>query len=111
LADTIRRLQAYEEAGADVLYAPGLTNHEDIATLVKSVGRPVNVLVGFKGIRLSVAEASALGVRRLSVGSALARAAYGALLQAAHEIREQETFAFGDDAVSFRDLSALFPER
>jgi len=108
LADTIRRLQAYQEAGADVLYAPGLTSHEEIVTLVKSVNRPVNVLVGFKGIELSVAEASTLGVRRLSVGSALARAAYGALLRGASEMREQGTFAFGADAVSFSEISAMF---
>jgi 2-methylisocitrate lyase-like PEP mutase family enzyme len=109
LADTIRRLQTYQEAGADVLYAPGLTSHEEIATLLKSLDRPVNVLVGFKGIRLSLAEASAMGVRRLSVGSALARAAYGSLLRAANEMREHGTFAFGDEAVSFRELSAMFP--
>ena len=110
LADTIRRLQAYQEAGADVLYAPGLTSHEEIATLVKSVDRPVNVLVGFKGIQLSLAEASAMGVRRLSVGSAPARAAYGALLRAANEMREHGTFAFGDEAVSFREITEMFPK-
>ena len=109
LAGTIRRLQAYQEAGADVLYAPGLTSHSEIATLVKSVSRPVNVLVGFKGIELSVAEASAMGVRRLSVGSALARAAYGALLRGATEMREHGTFAFGEDAVSFSAISAMSP--
>jgi len=108
LADTIRRLQAYQEAGADVLYAPGLTSHDEIATLVKSVDRPVNVLVGFKGIRLSLAEASALGVKRLSTGSALGRAAYGALLSAAEEMQQNGTFCFGDDAVGFSDLSKKF---
>jgi len=109
LADTIRRLQAYQEAGADVLYAPGLTSHDEIATVIQSVDRPVNVLVGFKGIRLNVAEASELGVKRLSVGSALARSAYGALLDAAEEIRERGTFYFGDESVSFSTLSAKFP--
>jgi len=109
LANTIHRLQAYQEAGADVLYAPGLTSREEIATLVKSVDRPVNVLVGFKGIEVNLADASAMGVRRLSVGSALARAAYGALLGAAKEIQKRGTFAFGEDAVSFSEISAKFP--
>jgi 2-methylisocitrate lyase-like PEP mutase family enzyme len=110
LAGTIRRLQAYQEAGADVLYAPGLTSHDEIAGVLKSVDRPVNVLVGFKGIQLSVAEASAMGVMRLSGGSALARAAYGALLRAAKEMREQGTFTFGDDAPSLREMTAMFPK-
>jgi 2-methylisocitrate lyase-like PEP mutase family enzyme len=108
LADTIRRLQAYQEAGADVLYAPGLTSHEEIASVVQSLDRPVNVLVGFKGISMTLADASALGVKRLSVGSALARAAYGALLAAAREVQMQGTFAFGEDAVSFSAISKLF---
>ena len=110
LAATIRRLQAYQEAGADVLYAPGLTSHDEIAAVIQSVDRPVNVLVGFKGVRLSVAEASAMGVRRLSVGSALARAAYGALMRAAKEMQEQGTFGFGEDAPSLREMSAMFPK-
>jgi 2-methylisocitrate lyase-like PEP mutase family enzyme len=108
LAETIRRLQAYQEAGADVLYAPGLSSHEDIASVVQALDRPVNVLVGFKGIRMTLAEASALGVKRLSVGSALARAAYGALLAGAREMQTQGTFAFGEDAVSFGEISDLF---
>jgi 2-methylisocitrate lyase-like PEP mutase family enzyme len=108
LKDTIRRLQAYQGAGADVLYAPGMTKHDEIATLVRSLDRPVNVLVGFKGIRLSVAEASALGVRRLSTGSALGRAAYGAFLAAAEEIRDHGTFGFGDDVPGFSELNKRF---
>jgi 2-methylisocitrate lyase-like PEP mutase family enzyme len=72
------------------------------------VDRPVNVLVGFKGIQLSQTEASAIGVRRMSVGSALARAAYGAFLHAAKEMQEHGTFTFGEEAVSFRDISAMF---
>ena len=108
LADTIRRLQAYQDAGADVLYAPGLTSHDEIAAVVESVDRPVNVLVGFKGIRLSVAEAGALGVKRLSVGSGLARAAYGALFNAASEIREHGTFNFGDNVPGLSEISKLF---
>jgi len=108
LEDTIRRLQGYQEAGADVLYAPGLTNNNDIATLVKSVDRPVNVIMGLKGIQLSLAELSELGVKRVSVGSALSRAALGAFLRAAREMRERGTFTFSDDAVSYSEINAMF---
>jgi 2-methylisocitrate lyase-like PEP mutase family enzyme len=108
LKDTIRRLQAYQEAGADVLYAPGLTSKEDITALVSSVDRAVNVLAGIPGISISLAALSAIGVRRVSVGSALARAALGALLRAAEEMQEHGTFFFAEDAPSGRELSALF---
>jgi 2-methylisocitrate lyase-like PEP mutase family enzyme len=108
LKDTIRRLQAYQDAGADVLYAPGLTSKEDIATVVRSVDRPVNALMGLQGVQLSLADLSAIGVKRVSVGSALSRAALGAFLRAAREMRERGTFAFAAEAVSYRDLSAMF---
>ena len=110
LGDTIKRLQAYQEAGADVLYAPGLTNQDDIAAVVRSVDRPVNVIMGLQGARLSLAELSALGVKRVSVGSALSRAALGAFLRAAQEMRTHGTFTFAEAAVSFRELSAMFGE-
>jgi 2-methylisocitrate lyase-like PEP mutase family enzyme len=108
LGDTIRRLQAYQEAGADVLYAPGLARREDIAAVVREVDRPVNVVMGLQGLQLSQAELAAIGVRRISVGSALSRVALGAFLRAAQEMREHGTFAFADEAVSYRDLSAMF---
>ena len=108
LADVIRRLQAYQDAGADVLYAPGLVARDDIATVVKSVDRPVNVVMGLAGASFSLGELGALGVKRVSVGSALARAAFGALIDAANEIREHGTFAFADRAVAYRDLGAMF---
>jgi 2-methylisocitrate lyase-like PEP mutase family enzyme len=108
LKDTIRRLQAYQEAGADVLYAPGLTSKDDIAAVVRSVDRPVNVLMGLQGVQLSLAELSALGVKRVSVGSALSRAALGAFLRAAREMKEHGTFSFAQQAVSYRDISAMF---
>lgn len=111
LTDTIRRLQAYQDAGADVLYAPGLATRDDIAAVVRSVDRPVNVVMGLQGARLSLAELSAIGVKRVSVGSALSRAALGAFLRAAREMREHGTFAFGDEAVSYREISALFEPR
>jgi len=109
LHETIRRLEAYQDAGADVLYAPGLTTRDDIAAVVNSVDRPVNVLMGLKGVRLSVGDLSAIGVRRISVGSALARAALRAFLRAAQEMREHGTFTFAEDAVAYRDISDLFP--
>jgi len=108
LRDTIARLQAYQEAGADVLYAPGLADPEEIATLVREVDRPVNVLMPTPGLRLSLAELSALGVKRVSVGSALSRVAYGAFLRAATTMREAGTFEFSEDAISFADITALF---
>jgi 2-methylisocitrate lyase-like PEP mutase family enzyme len=108
LGDTLRRLQAFQEAGADVLYAPGLKTKEDIRTVVRSVDRPVNVLMGLAGVQLSAAELSALGVKRISVGSALSRVALGAFLRAAHEIREHGTFTFAQHAADYPDLNALF---
>jgi 2-methylisocitrate lyase-like PEP mutase family enzyme len=108
LADVIRRLQAYQAAGADVLYAPGLVERDDIATVVSSVDRPVNVVMGLAGACFSLGDLSALGVKRISVGSALARAAFGALIDAANEMREHGTFAFADRAVAYQALGAMF---
>ena len=108
LKDTIARLQAYQEAGADVLYAPGLASKDDISAVVRSVDRPVNVIMGMQGVRLSLSELGAIGVKRVSVGSALSRAALGAFLSAAREMREHGTFTFAEQAVSYRDISALF---
>jgi 2-methylisocitrate lyase-like PEP mutase family enzyme len=110
LKDTIERLQAYQEAGAHVLYAPGLRSKEDIAAVVRSVDRPVNVIMGLQGVRLTVAELSAMGVKRISVGSALSRVALTAFLRAAREMREQGTFTFAEDAVSYRHTNAMFGE-
>ena len=108
LKDTIKRLQAYQEAGANVLYAPGLTSKEDIAAVVSSVDRPVNVLAGLANAPLTLADLSALGVKRVSIGSLFSRTAYGAAIRAANEMRERGTFTFADQAVSFRDLTAIF---
>jgi 2-methylisocitrate lyase-like PEP mutase family enzyme len=107
LRDTIRRLQAYQEAGADVLYAPGLASREEIAAVVQSIDRPLNVLMGLPGLRLSLAELSELGVKRVSVGSALSRAALGAFLRAAREMRERGTFSFSGEAASSREISGM----
>jgi len=108
LNDTIARLQAYQEAGADVLYAPGLTNKEDIADVVRAVDRPVNVLAGMPGIHLDLTSFSQLGVRRISTGSALARAALGAFLLSAREMAMHGTFGFVDEAIAgSRDVVPL----
>jgi 2-methylisocitrate lyase-like PEP mutase family enzyme len=108
LRDTISRLQAYQEAGADVLYAPGLATKDEIAAVVRSVDRPVNALMGLQGVQLSLAELSAIGVKRVSVGSSLCRAALGAFLHAAREMREQGTFTYANAAATSRELTAIF---
>lgn len=110
LKDTIKRLQAYQEAGADVLYAPALATKEDIATVVKSVDRPVNVLMGLAGVQLSLAELSALGVKRVSVGSTLCRTALGAFMRAIHEMKQQGTFNFAKDAAKSREITEIFKD-
>ncbi|MDC0686836.1 isocitrate lyase/phosphoenolpyruvate mutase family protein [Mitsuaria sp. RG] len=109
LDDTIRRLQAYAEAGADVLYAPGLRSVDEIRAVVQAVApRPVNVLMGMAGVPLSVNQLQDLGVKRISVGSSLARAALGAFQRAALEIRELGTFGYGEQALPFAQLNDLF---
>lgn len=108
LNDAIARLTAYAEAGADVLFAPGVRRLEDIDALVRTVApKPVNVLVS-GSFGLTVARLAELGVRRISVGSALARVAYGAFIRAAREIGEAGTFEELGGAVSFAELNAVF---
>jgi 2-methylisocitrate lyase-like PEP mutase family enzyme len=108
LADTVARLQAFAEAGADVVFAPGLTSERDIAEAVKSVDRPVNVILGLRGSKLTLETLSSLGVKRVSVGSSLSRAALGAFLRAARELRNQGTFSFADDAVPYSEINGMF---
>lgn len=109
LADTIRRLQAYAEAGADVLFAPGLRTAEDIRAVVQAVApKPVNVVMGLSGATPTLAELAALGVRRVSLGSSLARAALGELMRAAREVRDQGRFDFAQQALPFAELNTLF---
>jgi 2-methylisocitrate lyase-like PEP mutase family enzyme len=108
LRETIRRLTAYAEAGADCLFAPGIRSRDEIAAVVEAVApRPVNVLVGsdFTTVR-ELAEA---GVRRISVGGALARAAWGGFLEAAREIAEQGTFTALSRGVPFAEINGVFP--
>lgn len=107
LAETLRRLTAYADAGADCLYAPGIRARDEIAAVVKAVApKPVNVLVGSDFT--TVAELAALGVRRISVGGALARAAWGGFLAAAREIRERGTFSGLARAVPFAEIDGAF---
>jgi len=107
LRETIRRLEAYSAAGADVLYAPGIKSKDDIAAVVKAVApKPVNLLI--HGNWMTVAEAAELGVRRISVGGALARSAWVAFARAANEITEQGTFNGLSPAGSAPNLNATF---
>ncbi|WP_416066454.1 isocitrate lyase/PEP mutase family protein [Rhizobium sp. ZK1] len=110
LDDTIRRLQAFSAAGADVLYAPGLPDIDAIRTVCAAVDKPVNVVMGLKGPRYSVAELSAAGVRRVSVGGSFARAALGALLRAAEEVKSSGTFTYAADAIPAATLSQLMSQ-
>ena len=104
LAETIRRLAAYADAGADCLYAPGIRTMAEIAAVVKAVGpKPVNVLVGSDFA--TVAQLADAGVRRISVGGALARAAWSGFLQAAREIAEQGTFKKLAGAIPFAEVN------
>ena len=107
LAETIRRLTAYADAGADCLYAPGLRSMADISAVVAAVApKPVNVLVGSDFT--TVAELAAAGVRRISVGGALARAAWTGFIAAATEIAEHGTFAGLAAAVPFSEIDGQF---
>jgi 2-methylisocitrate lyase-like PEP mutase family enzyme len=111
LAETVRRLTAYAEAGADCLYAPGITTKSEIAAVVRAVApKPVNVLVGRDFA--TVAELAALGVRRISVGGALARSAWGGFLEAAREIAASGTFTALARGLPFAEIDGAFaPDR
>jgi 2-methylisocitrate lyase-like PEP mutase family enzyme len=105
LDDTIRRLQAFEKAGADVLYAPLLPDLAAIKTVCAAVSKPVNVLAGRP--QFSVAELEAAGVKRISLGGLLSRVALGGLLRAAREITERGTFTFAKDAAATGELNKM----
>ncbi len=108
ISDTIKRLQAYQEAGADVLYAPGIQTVEDINAVLSSIDRPMNLLMGFPSSQLTVAMVAALGVKRISIGGSMARAAMGALKRAGAEMLEHGTFNYAKEAMVGKDLNALF---
>ncbi len=108
LAETIRRLQAFAEAGADCLYAPGVSKRDDLRAIVQAVSpKPVNALIGAPG-GLTVADVAEIGARRVSVGGALARVALGAFIKAARELHDNGTFGGFTGATSYADLNAFF---
>lgn len=108
LKDTIRRLEAFAYAGADVLYAPGLKTREEIIAVVKALApKPINVVMGLNGLGLSLTELADLGVKRVSLGSSLARAAYSSFFKASQEIKQAGTFNFAGDTISYKEINAL----
>ncbi len=109
--DVIKRLQAYQEAGADVLYAPGLAKIEDVVSIISNVDLPVNVLARPSDEDFSAAKLSRVGVKRISVGGALARVALGAFIKAGREMLERGTFDFASEAVAHADIQAMFEGR
>jgi 2-methylisocitrate lyase-like PEP mutase family enzyme len=108
LDDTIKRLQAFQELGADVLYAPALRNEQEITSVVKAVDRPVNVLVGARTNPLTVADFARIGVRRISVGSGFYLAALGAFYRVAKDMKENGTVTFPEGAMPYGQLNTLF---
>lgn len=106
LDDTIRRLQAFSKAGAQVLYAPGLPNIEAIRTVCAAVDKPVNVVMGLKGASYTVEALQNAGVKRISVGGSFARAALGAFVRAAREVKDHGTFTYSADAIPDAEASA-----
>ena len=110
LKDTIKRLQAFSEAGADVLYAPGLPDIDAIATVCRELDKPVNVVMGLQGGSYSIKELSDVGVRRISVGGSFARAALGALKRAAREVLDAGTFTYAADAMPDSEVSKLMSQ-
>ena len=107
LGDTIARLQAYQDAGADVLYAPFLPTMEDIRSVIASVDRPVNVLMGPRAGFVPMAELAELGVKRVSLGSALANVAYRAMIAAGDELLGPGTLGFLNGPGAGANLNAL----
>lgn len=108
LEDTLMRLKAFAEAGADVLFAPGLRSAEDIAAAVRAVApKPLNVVMGLVGAAFSRQDLATLGVRRISVGGSLARAAYGAFMRAAEEMATSGTFDYAAEAVPHAKINAM----
>ena len=111
LEDTIKRLQAYAAAGADVLYAPGLRDLKTIRAVCEAVDKPINVIMGAPGLGISVADLSAVGVRRISVGSAFARRAYGAFIASAREVLETGQFDETGKAMGFAEIEHWLPKK
>jgi 2-methylisocitrate lyase-like PEP mutase family enzyme len=110
-AESVRRLNRYREAGADCLYAPGQRTAEEIGRLVREVDGPVNVVMGLAGATLTVADLASLGVKRISVGGSLARAAYAAVRRAASEIAGPGTFTYAANAIPDAEMNAFMARR
>src|SRR5213083_844145 len=108
LDDTIKRLQAFEKAGADVLYAPGLRDLATMRTVVQAIGKPLNVVMSAADPSLTAAQMEAVGVKRLSVGGALSRLALAAFMKGAREMKEKRGFTWMNDTLPSRDLKAVF---
>jgi 2-methylisocitrate lyase-like PEP mutase family enzyme len=108
LDDTIRRLQAFEKAGADVLYAPGLRDLPTIRTVVRAVGKPLNVVMSAADPAITQAQLAEAGVKRISVGGALSRLALAAFLKGAAEMKDEGGFTWIRDTVPTKDLKAIF---
>jgi 2-methylisocitrate lyase-like PEP mutase family enzyme len=111
LDDTIRRLQAFAAAGADVVYAPGLPSLDAIRTVCAAVDKPVNVVMGLSGPMFTIEELQAAGVKRISVGAAFARAALGAFIRAAQEVKEKGSFTFSADAIPYVEVIQYMTQR
>jgi 2-methylisocitrate lyase-like PEP mutase family enzyme len=110
LDDTIRRLQAFEKAGADVLFAPGLPDLNAVRAVCSAVSKPVNFMVGIKGKSFSVAELEAAGVRRISLATSLYRAAMSGLLDAAREVKEKGTFGYLERSLTTPELNRFLAD-
>jgi 2-methylisocitrate lyase-like PEP mutase family enzyme len=110
LDDTIKRLQAFSKAGADVLYAPGLPDMDSVRRVCAEVDKPINIVMGLSSTGFTVAELAAAGVKRISVGASFARAAYGAFVNAATEVINDGSFAYADSAIGFAEMNAFFPK-
>jgi 2-methylisocitrate lyase-like PEP mutase family enzyme len=107
LNDTIRRLQAFEKAGADVLFAPGLPDLSAVRVVCQAVSKPVNFMAGIRGKSFTVGELEAAGVKRISLATSLYRAAMSGLLQAAREVKEHGTFDYLDRSLTTPELNAF----
>ena len=109
MKDTLRRLEAFAEAGADVLFAPGLTTRDEIVTAVKAVSpKPLNVVMGLRGPAFTVDDLAEMGVKRISIGSSLARAAYDGFYNAAKEIYGKGSFTYAENIIGYDVINALF---
>lgn len=107
LSDTIERLQAYQEAGADVLYAPGLVHRKDIESVLKEIDLPLNIFLGFGGMTLKAQDLFDMGVRRVSVGGSLARVAYGEFLRTAISLRDRGEITTIDGLMNTKDINNM----